>query len=446
MIPGFPNFRMGDFWLRSQKNRRSQDCMAVFLPAFPLLSLLSFIPICLPLLSKKRKLDTLCLPKTTTSPAMISSGCPKHVCGFLMSFGSSNLQRYWLAAKCFVEPRSGLHVAMSLFLPNLSNFHMGDLWLRSSKRQHHDRWRGSAALCPIQQKTCQAIQMFVPRAFSRPKMSQVVSVFASRRAFARLLQLFKKVSTLRHGVHNPIVLLNMCPESGYSTCILTKADQSKTKRLENTVYTYSTQCYGHISRSCFIGRYKTSSGSSRSFFLLPCLHWFSLRNNVQPADGIENPKAPRSCLVRWVPRNADRWGLLTRNSYQTLDESNTLTQRLMLFRAAVRTQTQFGRPYAWLEDYKTSSTSSPTFFSLHHSETSVSKIPITSSHVFVEPKKELSSNISMFSSEFKKRSGQCNVFRLLPTQNLRHTMRWLWRVSSVIKTPKIKHSASRGAV
>ena len=53
MMPGFPNFRMGDLWLRSQKNRRSQDCMAVFLPAFPLLSLLSFTSNFLSLFPKK---------------------------------------------------------------------------------------------------------------------------------------------------------------------------------------------------------------------------------------------------------------------------------------------------------------------------------------------------------------------------------------------------------
>jgi len=57
----------------------------------------------------------------------------------------STFQNYTLQVDAFLEPISGIETAMSLFLPSLPNFHMGDLWLRSPERQPHDRWRFSAA-------------------------------------------------------------------------------------------------------------------------------------------------------------------------------------------------------------------------------------------------------------------------------------------------------------
>lgn len=62
----------------------------------------------------------------------------------------SNFQNYTLQVDAFLKPTSGIEIAMSFFLPNLSNFHMEDLWLRSPKRQPHDRCRFSAAPGPVQ--------------------------------------------------------------------------------------------------------------------------------------------------------------------------------------------------------------------------------------------------------------------------------------------------------
>jgi len=93
--------------------------------------------------------------------------------------------------------------------------------------------------------------------FSRPKKFTVTPMRTPRWAFARLLQLFKTVWTLQHGVQKPIPLLYMCPESEYSTCVFTTADVSKTKRFENTMYAYPTQCYGHTSQPCVIEGYKS---------------------------------------------------------------------------------------------------------------------------------------------------------------------------------------------
>jgi len=99
----------------------------------------------------------------------------------------------------------------------------------------------------------------------------------------------KHLKAWTHEIQNAVLPLLMCPDSEYSTCVFTKADLSKTKSLEDTVYAYPRLNATVTLPSLISWRdIRASPASAQSFSILPYLHWLFLKMHLHPVHGTKH--------------------------------------------------------------------------------------------------------------------------------------------------------------